>query len=112
MQRRMAAGFAKELKHDKDTTIINYAPYRPYLTAKNGPLRFIRQYWGLWDIEHYITLLLGDISRLRDDTQGYGPNGKGFITHVDIPPEVEKAFHILNASQLGTIRTANPAFRS
>ena len=112
MQRRMAAGFAKELKHDKDTTIINYAPYRPYLTAKNGPLRFIRQYWGLWDIEHYITLLLGDISRLRDDTQGYGPNGKGFITHVDIPPEVEKAFHILNVSQLGTIRTANPAFRS
>ncbi len=112
MQRRMAAAFAKELKHNKDTTIINYAPYRPYLTAKNGPLRFIRQYWGLWDIEHYITLLLGDISRLRDDTQGYGPNGKGFITHVDIPPEVEKAFHILNVSQLGTIRTANPSFRS
>jgi uncharacterized SAM-binding protein YcdF (DUF218 family) len=112
MQRRMAAGFAKELKYNTDTTVINYAPYLPYLATENGALRFIRQYWGLWDIEHYITLLLGDISRLRDDTQGYGPNGKGFITHVDIPPEVEKAFHILNVSQLGTIRTANPAFRS
>ena len=83
MQRRIAAGFANELKHDKDTTIINYAPYRPYLAHKKGTLRFIRQYWGLWDVKHYITLLLGDISRLRDDENGYGPKGKGFITHVD-----------------------------
>lgn len=112
MQRRMAAGFAKELKNDTDTIIINYAPYRPLLTAKNGKLCFIRQYWGLWDVEHYVTLLLGDVSRLRDDENGYGPKGKGFITHVDIPPEIENAFHILNASQLGTVRTANPAFSS
>ena len=62
MQRRMAAGFAKELKHGKDTTIINYAPYRPYLTAKNGPLRFIRHYWGLWDIEHYIDICFNTLA--------------------------------------------------
>ena len=83
MQRRMAAGFAKELKYNTDTTVINYAPYLPYLATENGALRFIRQYWGLWDVKHYITLLLGDISRLRDDENGYGPKGKGFITHVD-----------------------------
>lgn len=111
MQRRMAAVFAKELQ-GQDTLIINYAPYRPYLTAENGTLRFIRPYWGLWDISHYVTLLLGDISRLRDDENGYGPKGKGFITHVDIPPEVETAFCLLNSSQLGTVRTANPAFSS
>ena len=64
------------------------------------------------DIDHYITLLLGDISRLRDDENGYGPKGKGFIPHVDIPPEVEKAFQLLNSSHLGTIRKANPAFTS
>ena len=112
MQRRMAAGFAKELGAQSDTLIINYAPYLPCLTAEKGTLRFIRQYWGLWDINHYVTLLLGDISRLRDDENGYGPKGKGFIPHVDIPPEVEKAFHLLNSSHLGTIRAANPSFSS
>ena len=112
MQRRMYAGFAKELKGQPDALILNYAPYLPILYAKNGSLRFLRQYWGLWDIKHYVTLLLGDISRLRDDENGYGPKGKGFISHVDIPPEVENAFHFLNSSHLGTVRTANPAFSS
>ena len=112
MQRRMYAGFAKELKGQPDALILNYAPYHPLLSARNGSLRFLRQYWGLWDIKHYVTLLLGDISRLRDDENGYGPKGKGFISHVDIPPEVENAFHLLNSSHLGTVRTANPAFSS
>ena len=112
MQRRMSAGFCKELGDSSDTLIINYAPYLPRLTVINNSLSFVRQYWGLWDINHYITLLLGDISRLRDDENGYGPKGKGFIPHVDIPPEVEKAFQLLNSSHLGTIRKANPAFTS
>lgn len=112
MQRRMSAVFCKELGDRSNTIIINYAPYLPILSAESGTLRFIRKYWGLWDINHYVTLLLGDISRLRDDENGYGPKGKGFIPHVDIPPEVEKAFQILNSSHLGTIRTADPAFSS
>lgn len=112
MQRRMAAVFHKELSDDSGTLIINYAPYLPHLTAANGRLSFLRQYWGLWDIEHYITLLLGDVSRLRDDENGYGPKGKGFIPHVDIPLEVEKAFTLLASNHIGTIRTPNPAFKS
>ena len=110
MQRRMATVFAKELGADSDTLIINYAPYLPILSARNGTLQFIRQYWGLWDIDHYATLLLGDISRLRDDENGYGPRGKGFSPHVDIPPEIETASQIVRSSHLGTVRTANPAY--
>jgi hypothetical protein len=34
------------------------------------------------------------------------------VSHVDIPPEVEKAFQLLNSSHLGTIRTADPSFSS
>ncbi len=33
----------------------------------------------------YLALLLGELPRLLDNAQGYGPNGKGFITHVDFP---------------------------
>jgi len=40
-------------------------------------------------------LLLGELPRLRDDINGYGPLGRDFIVHVDIPAEVEAAWQIL-----------------
>jgi len=49
----------------------------------------------LWDTRRFFDLVMGEIPRLRDDEAGYGPNGKGFITHVDIPQEVEKAWQRL-----------------
>ena len=47
----------------------------------------------MWDIERYVSLLLGEIPRLTDDNNGYGPNGKNFIAHVDIPQNVQSAFN-------------------
>jgi uncharacterized SAM-binding protein YcdF (DUF218 family) len=38
--------------------------------------------------ERYFDLLAGEIPRLRNDSQGYGPNGRGFIDPVDIPVEI------------------------
>lgn len=49
----------------------------------------------LWSIERFLDLIMGEIPRLRDDQDGYGPRGKGFIAHVDIPEDVEEAFEIL-----------------
>lgn len=46
---------------------------------------------GVWSVERFISLLLGEVPRLRDDPRGYGPRGRGFIDHVDIPEEVEAA---------------------
>ncbi len=112
MQRRMAAGFSRALGENSGICVISYAPYRPRLTVKFGQLCFEQQYWGLWEIEHYVTLLLGDVSRLRDDEHGYGPKGAGFLPHVDIPDEVEKAFRVLAESGLGAVRAANSAYRS
>ena len=39
--------------------------------------------------------LLEVATRLRDDENGYGPSGAGYIGHVDIPPPVEAAFQRL-----------------
>ncbi|KAG0645484.1 hypothetical protein D0Z07_8692 [Hyphodiscus hymeniophilus] len=52
----------------------------------------------LWEFERFMELVLGEIPRLRDDGEGYGPNGKGFITHVSIPTEVEDSW-----ARLGTV---------
>jgi len=46
----------------------------------------------LWETGRFFDLIIGEIPRLRDDEAGYGPKGKGFITHVDIPAEVEDAW--------------------
>jgi hypothetical protein len=50
----------------------------------------------LWRPERFFDLIMGEIPRLRDDEAGYGPMGKAFITHVDIPMEVEDAWQRLN----------------
>ncbi|KAH7346890.1 hypothetical protein BKA65DRAFT_399805 [Rhexocercosporidium sp. MPI-PUGE-AT-0058] len=49
----------------------------------------------LWEIDRFYDLVIGEIPRLRDDVDGYGPNGKGFIVHVDVPSEIEKAWRRL-----------------
>jgi hypothetical protein len=56
------------------------------------PERSLSQQQGVWEVDRFISLLLGEIPRLRDDANGYGPAGKGFIDHVDIPKEVEAAW--------------------
>ena len=111
MQRRMDATFRAALPAE-GCTVINYAPYRPEIVVRAGKLVFRETYWGLWTMERYLTLLLGEIPRLRDDENGYGPRGKGFLAHVDIPEEVEAAFQLLQQSGLGSVRLANAAYRS
>lgn len=39
--------------------------------------------------------MLGEFPRLRDDINGYGPAGRDFIAHVDIPADVDAAWQIL-----------------
>lgn len=51
---------------------------------------------GLWTMSRFFGLLLGEIPRLRDDENGYGPRGKGFIAHIDIPSRIESAWKKLN----------------
>jgi uncharacterized SAM-binding protein YcdF (DUF218 family) len=44
-----------------------------------------------WPRDRWISLVMGEVPRLRDDQRGYGPRGRGFIAHVDVPNEVDVA---------------------
>lgn len=57
-------------------------------------------------------LYLGEIPHLRDDENGYGPLGKNFIAHVEIPPEVMSVFDYLQEKYPELVRSANPKFVS
>jgi hypothetical protein len=43
---------------------------------------------AVWEVERFVSLVMGEVPRLRDDETGYGPMGSAFITHCDIPEEV------------------------
>ena len=66
----------------------------------------------MWDVDRYINLLMGEIPRLTDNEQGYGPNGKNFLAHVDIPNRVVTAFEDLKPIYGNHIRKANPKYSS
>jgi hypothetical protein len=50
----------------------------------------------MWSMDRFLDLAIGEYPRLRDDENGYGPNGNHTIVHVDIPPEVEEAWKRLS----------------
>ena len=52
----------------------------------------------LWGMPRFLDLTLGEIPRLRDDADGYGPKGKGFIVHVKIPVDVKTSWRLLDQS--------------
>lgn len=96
MQRRMDAGLRKYI--DGSIKIINYAAYKTKVISKSNSeqgkatLAFEFEPHGMWNMDRYINLLMGEIPRLTDDRNGYGPNGKNYIAHTQVPQKVQKAF--------------------
>ena len=107
MQHRMEASVKKYMP---GIQVINYAVYDAEVVVRNGELTYEKEIWGMWDIDRYLTLLLGDVQRLSDNKDGYGPEGKGYIVHVDVPDEVEKAFMDLKKEFGDKVRVANPEY--
>lgn len=110
MQRRMTAGLKKYVQ--KDIAIINYATYSANVLSGDEELCYEKEIHGMWTIERYVNLLMGEIPRLTDDENGYGPNGKDFIAHVDIPETVKIAFEELKFVFGDKTREANPLYSS
>lgn len=109
MMRRMVAGLRF---HRPDTAVLAYATYAARVVADSDSPSYEDEPLGMWGIERYRTLLMGEVPRLRDDASGYGPKGAGWIAHVDIPRDVEDAFARLRAAHPEAVRVANPAYAS
>lgn len=107
MQYRMEMGMRK---YRPDINVINFATYHAVVREQGGKLKYTTDIRGMWDVERYISLLLGEIPRLKDDENGYGPKGKGFIAHADMPQRVERAFAELKQKYAHLVRAANPEF--
>lgn len=108
MQYRMEAGLRKYVS--KNTTIINFAVYSANVITKDSELVYETEIYGMWDVDRYMNLLMGEIPRLSDNEDGYGPRGRDFIAHVEIPQNVLEAFDELKKENASMVREANPKY--
>lgn len=109
MQKRMDATLKK---YAPEMTVINYASYKVKVVEKDHQMVFSSEPEGMWDMNRFITLLMGEIPRLLDEETGYGPKGKNFISHVDIPDEVLDAFNRIKNENESYVREGNPKYAS
>lgn len=110
MQLRVEAILKKYLS--ENIKIISFAAYSAKVCVKDGKPCFENDIFGMWDIDRYITLLMGEIPRLTDDKNGYGPKGAGYTAHIDIPEDVKNAFFVLKQIYGDKVRKANPLYAS
>jgi hypothetical protein len=93
MQQRMDAGFRRHAA--PGTQLINFAAHR---TLVDDARQYVDPPAGMWSFDRYVTLLMGEIPRLTDDADGYGPAGRGFIARVDVPSAVREALDQLKSA--------------
>lgn len=106
MQRRTHASFRRAYQGAPAPRLLNHPTFVPRVVVAGGELRLDGpERAGLWPMERFAALVMGEIPRLRDDAGGYGPRGRGFIAHVDVPDEVEAA----HARLAETLRVRGPA---
>lgn len=108
MQLRMDVTLRKYIS--SDVTIINYPAYEVEVTSSDNQLRYSSVIAGMWDTERYISLLMGEIPRLTDNLTGYGPKGKDFLVHIDIPENITASYEVLKEIFPDATRIANPDF--
>lgn len=101
MQRRTDASFRLAFFDRPGTRLFDDPTFVPRLSVAGGVLVFDDPApEEIWPLDRFVSLVLGEIPRLRDDEAGYGPRGRRFITHVDIPEAVLSA-HARLAKALG-----------
>ena len=104
MQRRTHACFERSFADLPGTTLISHTPLIPWIGrdhVSSGPATP-----EVWSRERFRSLIVGEIRRLRDDAEGYGPRGKNFIDHLEVPADVLAAYARLAAAHPESVRAA------
>lgn len=109
MQRRTDATFRHAWRDRPHVRFRNWPTFTPRVALVEDELRFrVGPVAGLWTMERFLSLVMGEVPRLRNDAAGYGPRGRGFIAAVDIPDAVESAYAHLQSRIGSTFGTRVP----
>ncbi len=92
LQRRTRATFEKVWQNEQ-TIFANAVPFVPEILHFSEEIIFTaKELNHQWPKEYFHALVLGEMERLHDDENGYGPKGKDFIPHIDISEEVWSSY--------------------
>lgn len=93
MQRRTMATFARVCRDEPvSPQWVSHPGFTPTLQNGKEGVEFSEGNAGLWPVERYLSLVMGELPRLYDDENGYGPAGRDFIAHVEFPEAVTAAW--------------------
>lgn len=98
MQRRTKATYLHQWhQQGVQAECLSWPVFTPVLTVVDPRLTITGApgSGGIWSLDRYLSMILGEMTRLKDDANGYGPNGKGFIGAVEMPGAVESAWRRL-----------------
>lgn len=103
MQRRTMATFARVCRDEPVSPMwVSHPGVTPVLQNSDDGLVLRGGNEGLWPVERYLSLVLGELPRLHDDINGYGPAGRDFIAHVEFPSDVDVAWRTLREDAILT----------
>lgn len=85
-----------------ESRVLSHAAFIPRVEpGPDGMPQLVEsQSKGTWTLERFVGLVLGEFERLNDDQNGYGPRGKKFLPHVEIPSSVWESYRQVSASSL------------
>lgn len=116
MQRRMLATILHQGQNRPafhGLRIVNYAYYDAKLTFNEGELRYLEPVpLGMWPPQTYLEHLASEVHRLYDDQNGYGPRGKDYLVHVDVPEDVLAAAHTIEEALPRAVTYGSSEFAS
>lgn len=96
MQRRTMATFARVCRDEPvSPQWVSHPGFTPTLQNGKEGVEFSEGNTGLWPVDRYLSLVMGELPRLYDDANGYGPAGRDFIAHVEFPEAVTVAWRQL-----------------
>ncbi|MBS1181021.1 MAG: hypothetical protein H6Q99_901 [Proteobacteria bacterium] len=99
MQRRTDASFRQAWADATCPAIVNWPVQVPRVGYRANRIDYLQSPNSRkWTPERFLSLLTGEIQRLTDDENGYGPAGKGFLPHIDIPEDVQAASRTITDS--------------
>ncbi|WP_320726469.1 YdcF family protein [Enterobacter sp. 118C5] len=101
MQRRTMATFARVCRDEPASPQwISHPGFTPMLQNGKDGVEFSGDSAGLWPVDRYLSLVLGELPRLYDDVNGYGPAGRDYIAHVAFPEAVTAAWKQLQQDRV------------
>ncbi|MFN3404302.1 MAG: YdcF family protein [Cytophagaceae bacterium] len=104
LQRRSEASFRKVFGGNFE--FYSYASFIPLVQGNHEILEYCDESClQFCDLDRLLSLVMGEIPRLADNEDGYGPRGRNYIIHVDIPQDIVESFEKLKISRENYIRS-------